>query len=123
MSYQYLVKKGPLFAFLVTAVIIVVSMIPVIMGLNKFDMVPAAQQAYAPEGNIFMLSLYLTALLLVLAVMAALVLSVIQVFKHPKGAMGSILALGALLVVFVIFFFLSKDTAPAMIDLVQKFSN
>jgi phosphoglycerol transferase MdoB-like AlkP superfamily enzyme len=123
MSYKFLVKKGPLFAFLLAAVVIVVSMIPIFSGLEDFNNVPTAQQSYAPESNIFLVAIYLTATLLVIAVAAAILLSVFQVLKNPKGAIRSLISFAALIAVFIILFAISGgDDTGSLADTVTKFN-
>jgi uncharacterized membrane protein len=116
-------QNGPLIAFLATLVVVVISIIPIISGLESFSSVPTAQQSYAKEGDIFYTGLYLTALLFAIAVIATILLSIFQVINNPKASSKSLIALGILAVVFIILFMVTdaKGTG-SLAQTIERFS-
>ena len=105
--YNFLIRKGISVAFAVSGVIILISCIFIFSGLDAFNRVPTEQQAFAPEGEIFMGGIYLTYALLILAVVVTIVMSIFGLFKNPKSAKQALIAFIATLVVFIILYVLA----------------
>ncbi len=123
MSYKFLSKNGPLIAFLVTLVVLIITLIPIFSGLESFNNVAAAQQSYSKEGEMFNTGIYLTAVLLVIGVIAIILFSIAQVFMQPKASMKSLIALGILAVVFFILYGMAdaKGTG-SLAQTIERFS-
>ncbi len=123
MSYKFLSKNGPTIAFLATVVVLVITLIPILSGLDKFNSVPEAQQSYSNEGNMFNTGIYLTAILLVIGVVAILLFSIFEVVKNPKGSLKSLIALGVLAIIFVILFSIADaDAAGSLGENIARFN-
>lgn len=122
MYYQNLVKKGPMYAFLATVVLIIIALIPIFSGMEAFSGLPTADQPYSPQGDIFYTSLYITVILLVLSVAAAVLLSLFQVVSNPKGALKGLLGFGILIVLFFVFYAMSDGAATGSLgETIEKF--
>jgi hypothetical protein len=104
MSYKFLAKNGPVIAFLVAVVVILISIIPIFGGLEAFDAIPEKQRAYSSEGGIFSTAIYLTVILFILAIAAAVLLSIFQVVVHPKAAVKGLIVFGVLVALMIVFY-------------------
>lgn len=102
--YSTLIRKGPLFAFLAALAFVIIAIIPIFSGIDALTMLPEKEQAFAPEGDIFYPALYITATLFVIAVAAAILLSIYNIIRTPKGSIVGLIAFGALIVLFLIFY-------------------
>lgn len=110
MTYNYLSRKGTFIAFLATVILIVITIVPIIIGLEAFDAIPAERQAYADEGNIFRIGLLISGILLILGIVAAILLSLLQVLSNPKAALKGLLAFGAVVILFFILYAMASTT-------------
>ncbi len=123
MSYSFLAKKGPMFAFLGAVILIVIAIIPIIGGMDSLESVPPAQQAFSEEGNIFFPALYIAVALFILAVAAAVLLSLYQVVVNPKAAMKGLIAFAILLVLFIIFYSMADGAGSgSLAKTIEKFN-
>lgn len=123
MSYNYLAKNGPFLAFIGAVVCIAIAVIPIILGASAFEALPDNnQRAYAPEGSIFSIGIYVAATLLILAVALAILLSLVKMAAHPKGAMRAIISFAALVVLFLILYSLADAKGSgSLADTIAKF--
>jgi hypothetical protein len=122
MNYKFFSKKGPMLAFSLFLVCVVVSLIPIISGLSEFSTVAPEKQAYVEEGNIFLPGLYLAYGLLWIAVVVAILFSIFQVVKNPKGSMMAIISLAALLVLFFILYSMADPKGTGSVaDTIARF--
>jgi hypothetical protein len=112
MSYKFLAKNGPLLALLGAAIFVAIAIIPIIMGASALEMLPEKQRAYAPEGDIFYVAIYLTIILLVVAVALAVLLSLFKVALNPKAAMKGLIAVALLVVLFLILYSTANGAIP-----------
>lgn len=109
--YSFLIRRGPLVAFIAALVLIIVGVIPIMSGAEALDALPEQEQAFSPEGDIFYPVLYITAALFVLAVAAAILLSLFNVLKNPKGSIRGLIGFAGLVVLFFIFWSMSDAEA------------
>ncbi len=93
-----------MFAFLAALAFVIIAIIPIFSGIDALTMLPEKEQAFAPEGDIFYPALYITATLFVIAVAAAILLSIYNIIRTPKGSIVGLIAFGALIVLFLIFY-------------------
>jgi len=123
MSYKFLSKNGPVIAFLATVVVLIITLIPILSGLDAFNSVPEPQQSYSNEGKIFNTGIYLAALLLIIGIITAILFSVLQVVTHPKASMKSLIALGIIAVIFIALYAISdaKGTG-SLAQTIERFS-
>ncbi|MFQ5445979.1 MAG: hypothetical protein ACE5FF_03525 [Saprospiraceae bacterium] len=122
MSYSFLAKKGPLFAFLTALVLIIIAIIPILGGMDALSSIPQQQQAYAEEGSIFYPAIYIAIALFVLAVAAAVLLSLYQVVVNPKAAMKGLISFAVLVVLFIIFYSISDVAGSvSLAETIDKF--
>ena len=123
MSYNYLAKKGPFLAFIGAVICIAIAVIPILLGASGFESLPDNnQRAYAPEGNIFGVGIYVATALLILAVALAILLSLFKMATNPKAAMRGIIAFIALAVVFVILYFMAEAKGTgSLVETIEKF--
>jgi hypothetical protein len=104
MSYKFFAKNGPLIALLGAVACVLITIIPIISGASALDALPDKQQAYAPEGDIFYVGIYVTVVLMVISVALAVLLSVFKVALNPKGALKGLISFAILVIVFVILY-------------------
>lgn len=112
LSYKFFAKNGPLVAFIGAIVCVAIAIIPIISGISALEMIPEKQQAYAPEGNIFYVGLYVTVILLVLAVALAVLLSLFKVASNPKAAIKGLIGIALLVALFLILFTTASGSIP-----------
>ncbi|MBK9016565.1 MAG: hypothetical protein IPM82_22200 [Saprospiraceae bacterium] len=103
-AYKFLSKSGTTVAFLVVVVLFVIALIPIFAGLSAFNEVPTEKQAYAAEGSIFSLGLWISLGLLVLTIAVTLFLSLVQIFTNPGAAKKGLISFGIILVLFIVFY-------------------
>ena len=71
LSYKFLSKNGVTVGFAVAVLAILLTVVPILLGLSDLDPIPQKEQAFAPEGNIFYPGIYVAAVLLITAVALA----------------------------------------------------
>lgn len=114
--YSTLIRKGPVVAFLLALILIVIAIIPIIGGLDAFNSVQEKEQAFAPEGDIFYTSLYITAILFFVAILAAILLSIYNIIRNPKSSIKGLIAFGALIVLFFILYAMADTDASGSLQ-------
>lgn len=105
--YKFLIKKGTTIAFAVGGLVTLITCIFIFAGVDAFNSVPTDRQANSVEGDIFMVGIYLTFGLLMLAVVVTVVMSLLGLAKDPKAAKQGLIAFTLVLVVFIIFYVLA----------------
>lgn len=103
-AYNFLSRKGVAVAFGAVVVIFLISVVPIIMGVSEFSAIPTERQAFAPEGDIFKVGIWLSIILLGLAVVVTILLSLLQIAGHPKAAKRGLIAVGIIAVLFGAFY-------------------
>lgn len=106
--YNLLAKKGMLYAFLLGLVVIVLFFVPVMSGLDSFN---ALEKGERGTTGIFDMGLWLTIILVIAAALIILFFGVMSFITNIKGSMQSLLTLGALLVIFLIGYFMTAEPA------------
>lgn len=112
LSYKFLSRNGVTVAFGASVLCILVTVVPIILGLSALDPIPDKEKAFVPEGNIFYPGIYVSAILLAAAVILAVVLSLVNLAKHPKEAKRSLIATGILFALFAVLYVTSSGTIP-----------
>lgn len=122
MSYKFLAKNGPTIAFALFVVCVVISIIPILGGLEAFSNLPVEKQSFSEEGNIFMAGIYLSVALLVIGTLAAVVLSIWQVISNPKASLKALISFGVVLVLFLILYSIADAKGDGSLALtIEKF--
>jgi hypothetical protein len=85
LSYKFLSKNGVTVGFAVAVLAILVTVVPILLGLSALEPLPQKEQAFAPEGNIFYPGLYVSAILLIAAIALALGLSLEYCKASKRG--------------------------------------
>ena len=126
--YNFLLKRGQLFALLLGVGVVAIYLISVFSGLSNAgystsdDLNQILKNNPDADFGFFDLGMYLTGGLIALAAGAALLWGLIQLLSSPKGALKGIIAVAAIV---ILFFVLSSsaeaETAGRIGELVQRF--
>jgi hypothetical protein len=111
-SYKFLSKNGVTVGFAMAVTAILLTVLPILLGLSDLEPIPEKERAFAPEGNIFYPGIYVAAVLLITAVALALGLSLINVAKHPKEAKKSLISFAVLAAMFGILYSMASTEIP-----------
>ena len=112
LSYKFLSKNGVTVGFGVSVLAILITVVPILLGLSALEPLPQKEQAFAPEGNIFYPGIYVSAVLLIAAVALALGLSLLNIAKHPKEAKKSMISFAILVVIFGALYAVASSEIP-----------
>ncbi len=114
--YTFLTKYGQLISLLVGVVIIVAFLVTATNGMEAFEQLDKKEWY---TTNIFNIGLGGAIFLLILAAASWLISSVVNVIRNPKGSLRSIIAFGAILVLFFILYSMADGDVSA--PLYEKF--
>ena len=107
--YKFLTKNGQLLAFGLGVLVTIVFLLVIFAGLSDFNMLSKEEQF---QSSIFNFGLSAAIALTVLAAVAAIAWGIFQMVTNPKGSLKGLVGVGALVVVFLIFYALaSPETA------------
>ncbi len=123
MNYKFLAKNGLSFAFALGLLGLLVTLVPVFMGIGPFNELAdePAVRSVAPEGDIFYYGIYVSFALGVLAFGAALVLGLVGVFSNLKASKMSLIAFAVLAILFfVLNATANTDLTPEMATIVNN---
>jgi hypothetical protein len=112
LSYKFLSKNGVTVGFAVAVLAILVTIVPILLGLSALEPIPQKEQAFAPEGNIFYPGIYVSAILLIAAVVLSLGLSLLNIAKHPKEAKKSLISFAVLVAIFGVLYAMASNEIP-----------
>jgi hypothetical protein len=107
VMYELLSKRGQTFALLACVAIIIIYFVPVFMGMDAFDALPDDQKS---KTTIFNFGLIASIVIFAAAILITIFLAIYQMAANPKGSLKGLLAIGAILVFFVILYFMADDT-------------
>ena len=121
--YKFLTKYGQLLAVGLSIVVVAVFLITSFVGLSNAGYTTSTDLIdYKKEISFFNTGLYLTIALLVVAALAWVLFAIYQLISNPKGSIKFILGGAAILIVFVIFYFMANtEVSGKMAELVSKF--
>ena len=105
--YNFLIRKGVLMGFLLALLAIIITVIPISLGIDAFDAVPEKQQAFSEEGSIFGVGITVARVLLFISILLMVVLGIVGIFKDLKSSMKGVIGF----VVIVVFFGILYATA------------
>ncbi len=112
MSYKFFAKNGPLVAFLGAIICVAITVIPIISGASALEMLPEKERAFAPEGDVFYVGIYVSIILLVLAVALAVLLSLFKVASNPKAAIKGLISFALLIALFLVLYTTAGGEIP-----------
>ena len=117
--YEFLTKRGEMLAFGLGAVLVLIFLGTVLPGLDEFNSLPEETR---DQSNLFNIGLYLALILAVITVVAALAFGLWQGISNPKGSIKVVAGLGAIAVLFGIFYATSEaETTGGVYESAQEF--
>ena len=127
--YKSLVKNGQLYALLLGIVAFAIILISAIVGINGagYDLSTDLNQVMKDNPdlpfNFFNPLVIISGALIVIAAAAWLIFSIVQMLGAPKASVRSIISFGGLIVVFLLFYFISQpETTGGIWETIQKFN-
>lgn len=102
--YKFLIRNGVLVGFLLAVLAIIITVIPIISGLDAFSSVPEKLQPNSEEGDIFGVGIGVTQGLLVIAIAAMVFLGIFGIFKDFKSSIKGVIGFVVLLIFFGILY-------------------
>ena len=126
--YNFLLKRGQLFALLLGVGVVAVYLFTVLGGLSSAgystsdDLNLILKSNPNADFSFFDAGMYLTLALIAIAVAAALLFGIIHLFKSPKGSLKVIIGVAVLAILFFALMNTSEAESTGKIgELVQKF--
>jgi hypothetical protein len=127
--YKLLVKNGQLFALLLGIVAFAIIFISAIVGLNGagYDMSTDLNQVLKDNPGMsfsyFNPLIVIAGSMIVIAALAWVVFSIVQMLGAPKASIRSIISFGALIIIFLLFYFMSQpEKVGGIWETIQKFN-
>lgn len=120
--YKFLTKYGQLLAVGVSIVVVAIFLITSLVGLSNAGYSTSTDLIdYKKEISFFNIGLYLTIGLFVIAALAWVLFAIYQLVSNPKESIKFMLGGLAIVIVFVIFFFVANtEVSGKMAELVSK---
>lgn len=126
--YNFLLKRGQLFALLLGVGVVAIYLFSVLGGLSSAgystsdDLNQILKSNPNADFSFFDAGMYLTMALIALAVALALLFGIIQLFKSPKSSLKIIIGVAVLAILFFALMNMSEaETTGKIGELVQKF--
>ena len=102
--YNFLSRNGVLIGFLLAVLAIIITVIPIMMGVDAFEAVPEKEQPWSEEGNIFGVGINVTRALLYIAIGLMVLLGIFGIFKDFKSSMKGVIGFVVILIFFGILY-------------------
>ncbi len=127
--YNFLVKRGQLFALLLGVGVVAIYLITVFSGLRSAgystsdDLNQILKNNPDADFGFFDLGIYLTGGLIAFAAAIAVIFGLLQVLRSPKGALKGIIAVAAIAILFFVLSNMAEAESTGKIgELVQRFN-
>lgn len=117
--YQFLSKNGQVVAFGVGLLLTIIFLISAINGGSQLADLPE-QDPRRFEVDAFNIGIYAAIALVVIAFIAAIVFGIYHVARNPKSGIKFLIGIGALLVVFFIFYAMADGDVSGQLEQVVR---